>query len=387
MTTNLNQKPPAFIPIDLRLFIPDYSSELTDLVMHLEYLRKLRVIGTTPKQTFFQIKKIFHTLESIGSARIEGNRTTVIEYIDRKLENDTKSSDALREIENMEAALNFIDENVEHRAIDRAFISELHKMVVDRLREEGSKSPGDYRTCPVKIRSSALVPPLYVSIPSYMEELIHFIGKDDPPKYDLLKIAQAHHRFVWIHPFDNGNGRVVRLLTYAMMVKFGFKIHLARVLNPAAIFCYDREKYYAALARADRGDDEGYSQWAMYMLSGLKRELEKTDKLADYDYLKEEILKPTIRFSLEKNVINNTEAKILFLAVEKREIANADIRSILPNKHISNISHIIRKLIEKKYLMSTETSRRRYSINFRENKLIRGIIVSLDKAGFLPGNP
>ena len=47
-----------------------------------------------------------------------------------------------------------------------------------------------------------------------MEELVAFINRRDPPKYDLMKVAIAHHRFGWIHPFSNGNGRVVRLLTY-----------------------------------------------------------------------------------------------------------------------------------------------------------------------------
>ena len=40
--------------------------------------------------------------------------------------------------------------------------------------------------------------------------------------FDLIKVAIAHHRFVWIHPFGNGNGRVVRLLTYALLIKYGF---------------------------------------------------------------------------------------------------------------------------------------------------------------------
>lgn len=43
-----------------------------------------------------------------------------------------------------------------------------------------------------------------------MEELFDFINAEDSPKYDLLKTAIAHHRFVWIHPFGNGNGRTVK---------------------------------------------------------------------------------------------------------------------------------------------------------------------------------
>ncbi len=381
-----SKKLPPFTHIDLRIVTPEYGSDLTDHIMHLEYLRRLQLLGTTPVPTFFQIKSIFHTLESIGSARIEGNRTTVIEYIDRKLEKRPHNPDSFREIENMERCLEFIDDNISERAIDRAFISELHKRAVSDLTEEGSKLPGEYRRSPVLIRNSSLIPPPFQTVTSYMDELFRFIAQKDAPKYDLIKTALAHHRFVWIHPFDNGNGRTVRLFTYAMMVKSGFNINLARILNPTAIFCHDREEYYAALSRADRGDDEGLLQWTAYMLKGLLRELEKTDKLADYDYLKREILAPTIDFSLEKNLLNHTEAKILRLVIEKKEVANADIKAIIPGKDISDISRMIRSLVEKNYLVPTEKNRRKYRISFRENKLIRGVIHSLDNAGFLPGS-
>ena len=381
-----SKKLPPFTHIDLRIVTPEYGSDLTDHIMHLEYLRRLQLLGTTPVPTFFQIKSILHTLESIGSARIEGNRTTVIEYIDRKLEKRPHNPDSFREIENMERCLEFIDDNISERAIDRAFISELHKRAVSDLTEEGSKLPGEYRRSPVLIRNSSLIPPPFQTVTSYMDELFRFIAQKDAPKYDLIKTALAHHRFVWIHPFDNGNGRTVRLFTYAMMVKSGFNINLARILNPTAIFCHDREEYYAALSRADRGDDEGLLQWTAYMLKGLLRELEKTDRLADYDYLKREILAPTIDFSLEKNLLNHTEAKILRLVIEKKEVANADIKAIIPGKDISDISRMIRSLVEKNYLVPTEKNRRKYRISFRENKLIRGVIHSLDNAGFLPGS-
>lgn len=47
---------------------------------------------------------------------------------------------------------------------------------------------------------------------------------------------------------------MLRLLTYALMIKYGFNVKAGgRVLNPTAVFCNDREKYYAILACADVG--------------------------------------------------------------------------------------------------------------------------------------
>ena len=102
-----------------------------------------------------------------------------------------------------------------------------------------------------------------------MDELFDFINNQDNPKYDLLKAAIAHHRFVWIHPFRNGNGRTVRLFTYAMLVKLGFNVDVGRILNPTAIFCNNRDNYYHNLSVADNGTDADILSWCEYVLKGL----------------------------------------------------------------------------------------------------------------------
>jgi Fic family protein len=133
-----------------------------------------------------------------------------------------------------------------------------------------------------------------------MDELFDFISNEDSPKYDLLRAAIAHHRFVWIHPFGNGNGRTVRLLTYAMLVKTGFNVNIGRILNPTAVFCSNRNDYYNNLSKADSGTEQGVLAWTEYVLKGLKEEIEKIDKLADYSFLRNEILSPAIAYSLQR---------------------------------------------------------------------------------------
>jgi len=77
---------PKFVHYDLKLTEPSFRSPLTDLIIELDYLRKKRFGGSTHPMVFLQLKHIFHTLESIGSARIEGNNTTLAEFIETKLE-------------------------------------------------------------------------------------------------------------------------------------------------------------------------------------------------------------------------------------------------------------------------------------------------------------
>lgn len=96
----------------LKIVSPSFDSELTDTLMELNHLRKLRLMGSTEPLMFFQLKNIFHVLESVGSARIEGNRTTIAEYIEKKIEHQERSNEQFSEIANVEAAMGFIEDSV-----------------------------------------------------------------------------------------------------------------------------------------------------------------------------------------------------------------------------------------------------------------------------------
>ena len=375
-----------FVHHDLKLIEPPFASELTDLVIELDHLRRKELRGSTDPNIFFQLKNIFHRLESIGSARIEGNNTTIIEYMETKINQQEEISENIKEIHNIEKCMDFIEENVKTSDLNKMFVSEIHKMIVGDLSpaKEGDYTPGEYRKKDVKITKSSHVPPNSFKISEYMDELFKFINKKDDQKYDLLKVALAHHRFVWIHPFTNGNGRTVRLLTYALLVKLGFNVEKGRILNPTAIFCSDRDRYYNKLQYADTGTEAGLLEWCLYVLNGLKAEIKKIDCLTDYNILSKEILYPAIQYSLEQGHITSTESKMLKKAVEKQIIQASDLKSIFLGKFASEISRQIRKLVDKKMLIPVKPKGKKYFMGFGNNYLLRGIIRSLDKEGFLP---
>jgi Fic family protein len=377
---------PKFKHYDLHLVNPDFNSSLTDLIIDLNHLRKKQLSGTTPPQIFFNLKTIFHMLESIGSARIEGNNTSLLEYIETKLDEKTDVPLSIKEIQNIENAMNFVETNVKNHPINRAFISEIHKIVVHELppppKGEGDKTPGQYRKGNLQITKSKHLPPDFTLVEDYMNELFQFINLEDGTKFDLLKTAIAHHRFVWIHPFGNGNGRTVRLFTYAMLIKLGFNVDVGRIINPTAIFCNHRTNYYKYLQQADTGEKDGILAWCEYVLYGLKDEIEKIDKLLDYSYLSKEILTPTINYSISKKYISDIEAKILRKAIENQTIQSVDLKDIFSGKHSSEISRQLKKLIDKRMLQ--RIGNRDYTINFGDNYLLRSIIKILGERGFLP---
>lgn len=371
---------------DLQLLNPSFDSPLVDVLSELEFLRRLRLEGDTPPQVFFQLKDLFHTLESLGSARIEGNHTTLADYIDSKVEGKAESTDQLLEIANIEKAMDYIEEVMKPDvALTEHTIRELHAMTVLGLRREGDKTPGAYREGPVRISQSEHTPPDAVLVPQYMQELVSFINRDDSPKYALMKVALAHHRFGWIHPFGNGNGRVVRLLTYALLMKYGFNVNVGgRVLNPTAVFCNDRENYYTMLGMADTGTTAGLEAWCIYVLQGIRDELEKVDKLTNYGYLTKSILFPAVSFARSREWITEVEEQILASAIKMKVVKSADIAEVLPKLTSSQRTYQIRKLVDQGMLVPVSPGSRQYTIGFSNNYLIRGVIKALREQGFIP---
>jgi len=378
----------TFNHFDLKLIEPDFGSSLTDLIIELDYLRKKQLGGSTHPKVFFQLKNIFHKLESIGSARIEGNNTTIVEYMETNLSDRKQFSEGIKEIQNIEKSMAFVEENIVDYPISRALISEMHKMIVDELMPpphgEGDSTPGQFRQVNLEISKSTHKPPEWLKVNEYMEELLDFVNREDSPKYDLLKTAIAHHRFVWIHPFRNGNGRTVRLFTYAMLVKAGFNVNVGRIINPTAVFCSNRNDYYSYLSAADNGTRSSMLSWIEYVLKGLKEEIEKIDKLSDYEFLRKEILMPSINLSLERKYITDLESKVLKRAVDLQVISAADVKSIFPGKVDSEVSRQIKKLIDQKMLTQEKEGGRKYVLRFDNSYLLRSIIQLLGDKGFLP---
>lgn len=372
---------------DLALLNPAFDSPLVDVLTELEHLRRLQLSGTTPAPVFFQLKRVFHMLESLGSARIEGNHTTLADYVESKLEGaPAAASDPLRELENIEAAMAYIDEHL-HAAdeISEYFIRELHSLTVQQLEREGDATPGAYRQTPVRIAQAQHVPPEPVLVPQYMQELVRFINTPDSPKYDLIKVALAHHRFGWVHPFGNGNGRVVRLLTYALLIKYGFNVKAGgRVLNPTAVFCNDRDRYYAMLAHADEGTPQALEVWCTYVLQGILEELRKVDRLTDFAYLQNQVLMPALMHAKERQLITDTEEAMLRITARKGVVKSADLAAAMSGMTAAQRTYQVKKLVDSKMLLPVSPGARQYAIGFSNSALVRGIISALAREGFIP---
>ena len=95
---------------------------------------------------FYQLKRLFHLLESVGSARIEGNNTTVAEYLETKIEGRgelSRADEATREIANIEHAMNYIEEYLgSGYPLNETFLKEIQQIIVQDLGREGDLHAG-----------------------------------------------------------------------------------------------------------------------------------------------------------------------------------------------------------------------------------------------------
>ncbi len=371
---------------DLRIVSPPFDSKLTDLVMELNHLKKFQLHGETPPYIFFQLKSIFHLLESLGSARIEGNRTTIDELVDNTIAPPTRQSERLLEIQNIDNAMALVDRAVEPRkGITKGLVSELHKIVVTGLTVEGDSRPGLYRKKNVSITGSSHVPPDFTQVDQYMDELIEFINADYNDKFDLLRTALVHHRFVWVHPFENGNGRVVRLVTYAMLIDRGFRglnVSEGRILNPSAVFCIDRDKYYSMLSGADAGTDKGLLDWCEFMLEGVRDELTKIDRLLDYKYLRDNVLIAALNYCKDNKHITETEHAVLLIATKQGTLKSADVSDIVSSGPEAR-SRFLARMKDKNLISAQAKGGRIYVPQLSDGPLLRGVIYALHSQGFI----
>lgn len=379
---------PEFRPYPLELIVPPFESEITDLIIDMDHLRKKEIRTDTHPVVFKQLVELFHIVEGVASARIEGNNTQILELLQADLGQQSSLSEGVKEIRNLEKTLSFIDAVIDKRHIDISFTREIHKLIMEGLQPppmgDGDERAGLFRQGEVGIAKSSHLPPPPWEINRLMDELFQFLDQRHPSKYDLIKSAIAHHRFAWIHPFANGNGRTVRMLTYAILIKQGFRVNTWRILNPASAFCMDRNLYYESLSKADTGLHDGIMEWCLYMLNSLRAEIEKIDRLSDTFYLSSKIFIPAIDYSYQKKFLSEIESRILKIAVDKQLVQASDFKEIFGNKLPQEISRQIRKLRDINLLIPEYEGARKYVINIRNDMLRSGILNALDREGFLP---
>lgn len=210
-----------------------------------------------------QVKSIKESLDlewTYNSNGIEGNTLTLVETKVVLQDGLTIAGKSLREhfeAVNHKEAIEFVEDlAVPDYSLYKRDILEVQALVLDKIDPAIS---GVYRSGAVRILGANFTPPDALLIDEYMDDLIHWYNTDAKKLHPIVRASMFHHRFVWIHPFFDGNGRSARLLFNLLLMSEGYP--------PAIILKVDRKKYYAALNDSNQGD---YNK--LFMLVGQAAE-------------------------------------------------------------------------------------------------------------------
>lgn len=147
-------------------------------------------------------------------------------------------------------------------------ISTLHQCLFEavegaelRLSSGQDVVPGQFRSLSQRqVKVGRHEAPCWSVVDAMLHRMHQAYGRQRDPRCQLIACLAFHHRLAYVHPFDDGNGRVGRLLLHLQLQRLGF----GSSLNPISKALYERrEGYYVALASADqprRGDLDGRGQ-------------------------------------------------------------------------------------------------------------------------------
>jgi Fic family protein len=219
-------------------------------------------------------------LTTYHSNAIEGNTLTLRETQAVLEHGITVGGHTLREhleatnhAEAFDELLRLVDQRT---PITRKTILHLHRLVFDKI----DPTAGSFRTIPVHIRGANLVPPHPSNVPDYIEQWIAWVADETHRQehHPVVWAAIAHHGFEAVHPFEDGNGRVGRLLLNLMLLREGFP--------PALVLREWRLGYIHALDAANAGDYRGLNRIiGRAVEAGLDLYLESCDAEPEAAYL------------------------------------------------------------------------------------------------------
>lgn len=196
-------------------------------------------------QTLNNLKKYFDVELTYNSNAIEGNTLTITEtkviLEDGLTIGKGKSLREHLEVINHKEAIDYIDDKVsKDMDISERVIEDLHYII---LKSIDNKNAGEYRRSNALISGSNHRPPEHFLISERMKELIEWYNNNNKNILHPIKLAaEFHFKYVYIHPFIDGNGRSARLLMNLILMKNGYPITVIKT--------EDREEYMKTLEKA-----------------------------------------------------------------------------------------------------------------------------------------
>jgi Fic family protein len=269
MTTSAGGKSTALMEPMLIGETSRHRGVLTDLAVELAQ-KSAGFRRSLPESLSRSIADLVRAMNCYYSNLIEGHDTHPVD-IERALKNDYSKDRRKRDLQ-LEAKAHIAVQSwidgggLKGRPVTSESITEIHRRFAELLpddllwvedpdtKERWHVVPGELRERDVKVGSHVAVSP--DALPRFLrrfEEVYGHLSRTD----SIIGAASAHHRLLWIHPFLDGNGRVARLMSHAMLLE---SLDTGAVWSVARGLARNVEDYKRLLADCDeprRNDLDG----------------------------------------------------------------------------------------------------------------------------------
>ena len=232
-----------------------------------------------------EMHRIYLAKGAQATTAIEGNTLTEEEVklrIDNKLELPPSKEYLGQEIDNILELCNEISNELDEEAnirISPQQICRYNEVILKKAPAQDHVIPGKFRQCAVGVGS--YTPPDYQDVPGLVDRLCTWLNsdyfitvKDNKIIDSIIKAIVAHLYMAWIHPFGDGNGRVGRILEFAILMSSGVPSPAAHLLSNH--YNVTRTEYYRHLDLASRRKDAtAFISYAIQgFLDGLNDQLD-----------------------------------------------------------------------------------------------------------------
>lgn len=264
----------SFVPPPLPPELPDVTWDFALQIIEAERaVSELKGLAVTLPNPYL-LANAFARREATLSSQIEGTQSGLRELLLFEVGDAEAQKTDAREISNYIRAMEHGLQRLKDVPLHLNLLREMHRLLLSGPVRGSDQKPGEFRRQPVWIgaRGGAIgqatyVPPPWNEIEGEMAALERYIHADSPLPF-LVRLALVHYQFEAIHPFEDGNGRIGRLLIPLMLCERGFLNE--PLLYLSAYFERHRDAYYDHLLRVSQR--ETWMEWIAFFLRGVAEE-------------------------------------------------------------------------------------------------------------------